>query len=406
MATIYIFHRDLRIIDNWGLNAAFNYGYPVIPIFVFTHTQIDTNPLKSYKSVQFMCESLKELSNDIKESGGKLRFFHDDTTKVLSEFVKTTEIAAIMDVADYTPFAKQRTQEIKSFCEKNDIFYGSIHDIYLTEPGTIRNKSSKTYQKFTPFYNAVKNTKIPKPYSEPVNWYKGGPAGKALTEIIADFEKSKTVAVKGGRSEALKLLKNITSKYEIIKQNTSMLSAHNHFGTVSIREVYAAANESPAFRRQLWWRDFYGHIMSDFENLYGVGPYEFQKIGTKWKLDERKTEIFKKWCKGTTGVELVDAAIKQLLETGYIPNRARLVAASWLTKTVKIHWRYGEQFFAKHLVDYDATLNMMNWIWVASVLPFASAPFRSIGAETTANKYNTKRLYRNKWLSKTVRKSH
>jgi len=178
-----------------------------------------------------------------------------------------------------------------------------------------------------------------------------------------------------------------------------MLSAHNHYGTVSIREVYHAGKAIglTAFVRQLWWRDFYGHIMADFETLYKIHPYEFQKEPPR-PLSTRQEEDLKNWCLGTTGVPMVDAGIKELLTTGYMHNRVRLAVASWLVKDQKVHWRLGERFFAQHLVDYDATQNMMNWIWVASVLPFASAPFRKVDPYRTAEKFNAQGTYVKRWL--------
>ena len=134
--------------------------------------------------------------------------------------------------------------------------------------------------------------------------------------------------------------------------------AHNHFGTVSIREAFWATGQE-AFRRQLYWRDFYGHIMAAFEELYHVGVWEFQ-APTKWRKGEK--EIFTAWSKGQTGVELVDAGIREMLRTGFMHNRVRMVVASWLIKDKGVNWRWGERFFAQHLVDYDPAQNMMNWI--------------------------------------------
>jgi deoxyribodipyrimidine photo-lyase len=177
-----------------------------------------------------------------------------------------------------------------------------------------------------------------------------------------------------------------------------MLSAHNHFGTLSIREVYARGKKLglTEFVRQLWWRDFYGHIMADFKTLYGVDAYEFQKMPAR-EPSEKAKKAFRDWCEAKTGVPLVDAGMNQLLRTGYMHNRVRLVVASWLVKDMGVHWRLGERFFARHLVDYDPAQNMMNWIWVASVLPFAQAPFRRIDAYKTAEKFDADGEYVKKW---------
>jgi deoxyribodipyrimidine photo-lyase len=216
--------------------------------------------------------------------------------------------------------------------------------------------------------------------------------------------ENRNVHVKGGRKEGLHLLATLPKKYDterdLVAKPTSNLSAHNHFGTVSIREVYWAGKQTGIgeFVRQLYWRDFYGQIMASFESLYGEEPFAFMKDpATGWKTDR---DVFNKWKEGKTGHELVDAGMRQLNETGYIHNRARLVCASWLAKDMKIHWRWGEQYFAQKLVDYDVTQNMMNWIWVSSVLPFASAPFRRLDPEVQAQRYDPLDIYRSNWLRK------
>ncbi len=415
-----LFHRDLRLVDHSSLEVAKEYG-KILGLFVFTPEQVsDNNKLKSTNSIEFMINSLKELEEEISKQGGKLYFGYGSTPDILREVKKSFDYKALVETADYTPYAKMRTNTLSSFCEKEDIEYKLIHDSYLLEPGTIKNRSGKTFQKFTPFYEAARKKEIPEPRKAGklpftrLTQISGGAKGTrkvkkfswqtTLEEMERKFipEKNPELAVKGGREEGLKLLRNIPDGYakthDIPSISTSLLSAHNHFGTVSIREVHKAAKGNTAFIRQLWWRDFYGNIMADFETLYGIGAYEFQKDKWKHPLTQEKKEWLNKWKKGETGVRIVDAGMKQLLRTGWMHNRIRLVVASWLTKDMKIHWRHGERFFAQHLVDYDATQNMMNWIWVASELPFASAPFRKVSAKGTAEKFDPNEEYVKKWI--------
>jgi deoxyribodipyrimidine photo-lyase len=419
MAALFLFHRDLRIVDHNGLRFAKETYKDIIPLFIFTPEQVSSeNKLKSNNSVQFMIESLKELESDIQKQGGKLYFAYGKNKEVLEDILKKTNIKAIVETADYTPYAKERTKEISDLCEREGIEYHGIHDSYLLEPGSIKTGSGRTFQKFTPFYRKALEHKIEFPHGAKKFSWKKIIAGKSkktrkvknffwntsLDEMEKRFvpEKNPDIAVKGGRQEALELIKHIPAGYaethDIPSINTSLLSAHNHYGTVSIREVHEGGKGIPAFQRQLWWRDFYGHIMADFENLYGVGAYEFEKKEYEHPLTPKKKEWFEKWCRGETGIRLVDAGMKQMLKTGWMHNRVRLVVSSWLTKDMKIHWRHGERFFAKHLVDYDATQNMMNWIWIASALPFASAPFRKVSAKGTAEKFDPDEKYVKEWL--------
>jgi deoxyribodipyrimidine photo-lyase len=137
--------------------------------------------------------------------------------------------------------------------------------------------------------------------------------------------------------------------------------------------------------------------MADFIGLYGVEPYEFEKDGPA--LSDAKRKVWRNWCNGTTGIPIIDAAMNQLLRTGFMHNRMRMLVASWLVKDQGIHWRLGERFFAEHLVDYDATQNMMNWANVASRLPFGAASFRRLDPERQAERFDREGVYVKSWLS-------
>jgi deoxyribodipyrimidine photo-lyase len=398
---ILLFHRDLRIADHRALEKAIDIARRtdthILPLFVFTHEQITRNPLKSAPAVQFMCDSLADLGNAIQERGGKLRLALGNTVEVLKSI---KNVVAVVETKDYTPYAKEREAKIRQFCEGIGALYEAVEDIYLTNPGTVLTGSGKTFQKFTPFWTSAKRHTVPKPTGIPtrIPWVTGSPR-IAGTVRLSEMQGPRLPEVQpGGRTVGLKHLeaipRNYSETHDQLGAPTSQLSAHNHFGTVSIREVFWATSQED-FRRQLYWRDFYGHIMAAFEDLYGVTAYEFQKP-TSWRKGEQ--EVFEAWSKGQTGVPLIDAAMHQLLRTGFMHNRARMVVASWLVKDKGVHWRWGERFFAKHLVDYDPAQNMMNWIWIASVLPFASAPFRRHDPERYAERFDKSGAYREKWL--------
>jgi deoxyribodipyrimidine photo-lyase len=418
MTTVYLFHRDLRIVDSNALFAAGKLGAPVLPLFVFTPTQVsEKNTLRSLNSIQFMIASLEDLESAVRDDGGKLYFAYGDTVEILHMVHKRTPIGAVVETVDYTPYAKRRTAAIGAFCKSVDAKHILEHDSYLMAPGTVLNMSGKTFQKFTPFYEKARHSRIPSPRGTPKIKYhmlRAGGGGTRKLRLARGFAPLSLIkkrllttlnhelAVKGGRSEGLRLLKHLPTNYahthDIPSVPTSMLSAHNHYGTVSIREVYHAAHGKTEFIRQLWWRDFYGHIMADFEGLYGIGAYDFQK--TAPAQSEKAEKAFRDWCNARTGVPLVDAGMRQLLRTGWMHNRVRLAVASWLVKDYKVHWRRGERFFAQHLVDYDATQNMMNWIWIASALPFAMAPFRRIDPDKTAERFDPDGTYIKTWAEK------
>ena len=393
---IHIFHRDLRVEDNLGLQKALQKNLPLLPLFILTPDQFtEQNKYRSENSIQFMLESLKDLD---KQLDNKLTVIAATQMEALLSLKNQYNIKAISENRDYTPYAKKRETETLLFCTQFDIEYLITDDAYLTSPGSIVNKSGKPYQKFTPFYNAAKEKPVPHPVKTP----KFKNLIKAPQSIeIPNSQKNPEIHQHGGTSEALKLLEILPKDYDSTKDHpsipTSNLSAHNHFGTVSIRTVYYALNNIE-FRRQLYWREFYGQIVYSFESLYGEDPYTFQNTPPKtWSTDVKE---FQKWTDGKTGHALVDAAMMQLKKSGYIHNRARLMAAVYLTKHLKIYWRWGERHFAKHLVDYDFAQNFGNWCWVASVLPFSQAPFRSMDPEVQLKKYDRDHIYVNTWLKR------
>ena len=417
---LYIHNRDLRRPDNRGLEAAVAWakahGARVSPVFIFTPAQVGGRaPIRSPKSVACMLHGLAELEDSY---SGHLGFYYGDTLDVLKGIAKEGNVEAIFTCADYTPYAKARESTIGNWCSSAGIHFQSVDDIYLHAPGSVLNKAGKPFQKFTPFYEASRAKAVDRPrpavrgpfVSQPIRNSYSVSLDQAVAKMGKSFlDGSEVRAYKGGRVEGLRLLAHLPRNYadihDMLPEKTSGLSVHNHYGTVSIREVYwkahgpgAPGKRMEAFIRQLYWRDFYGHVMAAFESLYGVSAYDFQ-TGTRYEsLSAEKGQVLKAWKEGKTGVPLVDAAMRQMNETGFMHNRARLVVASWLIKDKGIWWRHGERYFAERLLDYDFTQNMLNWCWVASVLPFSQAPFRRHDPERIAERLDPEGVYVRRWL--------
>lgn len=429
---LFIFRRDLRLEDQRSLQAALDYASDnkavVAPIFIFSKSQVGSSaPVRSYRSIACLIQSLKELDVELhKKYRSKLSIFYDDNVKVLQDISKKYEIYAIFETKDYTPFAVERSENIQNYSEAHEIEYNLIEDLYLINPDEMKQKLGKIYQKFTPFYNSVsgsKNLKIP----TPTGYVKGKFISKEIgNSDLRSMEKEifKTAASKkeaqsrasglnpilGGRKEGLKFLKNLKSikNYSDIRDqlplSTSNLSVHHHYGTVSIRESYhaaqqlinAGAKQLKEFQRQLFWRDFYGALCGNFKKFYKKDLLDLVK--QRPTLTGKKKELFKAWCDGTTGIELVDAGIKQLNETGFCHNRSRLILSSILTKTWQVPWQYGAGYFAEKLVDYDFTQNTMNWLFVSGGYPFSEPPFRRVNPDRQAKLLDPEGVYRKRWL--------
>lgn len=402
---LFIFRRDLRLIDNIGLNTINKKCKNVYTIFIFTPEQITSkNKFKSDNCVQFMIESLKELKDDINDQGGKLMFFYGSNNKVIKSLIDELEIDYICYNKDYTPYALQRDESIRNMCDRKNVYVEETDDYYLYSPGTILNGSGNIYQKFTPFYREAIKYKVNKPST--YMSYKFLKTNKKLSNTILleknnFYVKNDNILLRGGRTnglEKLKKSKKNVAEYDdtrnIMALPTSELSAYLKFGCISVREVYDKHRNNNNFIRQLYWRDFYGNVLYAYPHSIGSAMNE-KYNAIKWCENE---EWFRRWCDGETGYPVVDAAMRQLNETGYMHNRGRLIVGSFLVKTLGISWQWGERYFSTKLIDYDPAMNNGNWNWVAGSGTDSQPWFRIFNPWEQTKKFDGELLYIKKWL--------
>ena len=353
---LFIFRRDFRVTDNIGLNLANSLCKHIYPVFIFTPEQVTgTNKFKSDNAVQFMIESLEDLSIQISKMGGKLLCFYGHNNAIVSYLIKELDINVVCFNADYSPYAIQRELGIIKICDTMDVAVEYGHDYYLHPPGTIVNGQGNPYQKFTPYYNVASKKKVDLP--EKTRQIHFVTSNRHLEHTISLDDAFKrfvgkenpNILVHGGRTNAIKQLhvaskniKNYSKTHNELSHPTSQLSAYIKFGCLSIREVYKTFRLKHDFIRQLFWREFYEGILYSFPQVLGhaLKP-KYNKI--KW---HHNSNWFKKWCNGETGFPVVDAAMRELNETGYMHNRARLIVMSFLIKTLLISWEEGEKYFA------------------------------------------------------------
>lgn len=389
------FRRDLRIEDNTAL---LNSDYKLIPVFIFDPKQVGDNPYKSDAAISFMVQSLSELAEEI-----PMNFFYGDPLQVMKEITKTFGTNTVIFNKDYTPYALERDNAIiKEFdCECYD-------DVLLID--NLLDEDQKRYKKFSAFLKKHKDDKIRKP-ARKVNDWSDMRSAKCKHRIDLDIidekmgEVNKPI-VRGGRKEGLELLKNLPKRYDdcrdMLAFSTSHLSAHNKFGTISIREFYdtiskdRSSGDKSLLVEQLLWRDFYYVIMYDDPNAL-KGPY-YDKFKGYWTHSSTSQKRFDAWCKGKTGYPVVDACMRQLNEEHYIHNRGRLIVADFLIKLLGVDWRKGEKYFAQQLVDYDPAQNNYNWQWVAGTGPHSQPYFRVFNPMSQSKKYDPDCEYIKRWL--------
>lgn len=337
---IFLFHRDLRTFDNKGLIEATNNG-PTACVFIFDPRQIDKNKYFSPRAFSFMVSSLNEVQTEIPVS-----VFYGHPATILRKL----KPKAIYSNRDCTPFAKLRSQEIKD----TGIPYFEINDYTL-------HTIDKSYRKFTPYYDYVKIMPVDKPKAPNMDNI------KALHIRSDKLNFTLKPTQNAGRKEGLKLLQIQHPNYISTRDNpsieTTRLSPHLKFGTISCREFYWKHYKNEPLIRQIYWSDYYFQLYDNFPDYFD-GACGFARK-TYWKSDTQTLTNFRRWCKGKTGVPIVDAAMRQLNQTGYMHNRCRMIVAMYLIFYLRVDWHLGELYFAKNLTDYSPTNNNGGWQWCA-----------------------------------------
>lgn len=414
--SLFIFRRDLRVADNTGLIQALEKSKLVLPLFIFTPTQISSeNKYKSSNAIQFMIESLGDLTLQIKKLNPKsgLVVAYGDEITVLQKLHKMVKFEAIFINADYTPYARKRDLRIENFCQENEISFNTHTDILLLDRNDIYTANGNPYHIFTQFYNKTIKLPIRKPeYSKNKNFMKMPLKLKKYNldnynkKFLSNgfYQINDNLAVHGGRQNGLRILKiaAIFRRYSktrnIMSMDSTKLSAHNKFGTVSVREVYLAFKNlarSSDLCKQLYWRDFYYYVGIHFKGLYKHDHLINPKSSVKWVFNRK---YFDAWTNGLTGFPIVDAAMRELNTTGFMHNRGRLIVSSFLVKDLLINWKYGEKYFSQKLVDIDRAQNVGNWNWSSS-FGLDSTPFlRILNPWSQSAQYDSDALYIKKWV--------
>lgn len=409
--SIFLFHRSLRLLDNTGLNQSLIESEIVFPMFIFDPRQIESHEYRSKNAIMFLIKSLKELDQQLRQKNSHLLKFYGNPLEILKEFISKCSIDSLFMHRDYTPFARDRSLKIKNLCNKLGITFHLIPDYLLNEPESIKTVSGTPYSIFTPFYNKAKELNVPVPSSINSSHYHKLNRESLLDEYkftdidLHQYSDASNLKLTGGRKEALELIQNLSDLSNYGRERdypaldgTSHLSAHLKFGTVSIREVYYAiiellGHDHPLIR-QLYWRDFFTHIAFHFPHVFGH-TFREKYNNLEWNKDH---EWFQRWTVGTTGFPIVDAGMRELLATGYMHNRVRMIVASFLTKDLHLNWLWGEKHFAEHLVDYDPAVNNGNWQWAASTGCDAQPYFRIFNPWSQQQKFDRDAVYIKTWI--------
>lgn len=394
--TLFWFRRDLRLEDNVGLFHALKSQYPVIPLFIFDDSILDSLR-KNDARVGFIHESLSKINTQLQEIGSSLLVKKGKTFDVWQALIQEFDVKEVFFNKDYEPYAIKRDTTICEILEANNTISYSFKDQVIFEEKEITKADGLPYTVYTPFKNKwLEKYKSMAPVLEydatnmSSNFYKNDFVFPSLEQI--GFVES-PIKVKPHN------LKFITNYQDIrdfpALDKTSYLSPHLRFGTVSTRKlVNWAFHRNDVFLSELIWREFFMQILFSFPKVV-TQNFKSAYDGIQWRNNE---EDFKRWCSGTTGYPMVDAGMRQLNETGYMHNRVRMVVASFLCKHLLIQWQWGEAYFAEKLLDYELSANVGNWQWAAGTGCDAAPYFRVFNPEIQQKKFDEKGIYIRKWI--------
>lgn len=359
-----VWHRlDLRIEDNPALDAAVQSGMPILPLFI--DFDVGTN------SRWWLNKSLESLKQDYKNIGGHLCYRKGNPLEIL----KSLDAKAIYWNQSFDPSKILEDQLLE---KQLGIPIFKFNGNHLIRPDEITTQTGKPYSVFSPFWKSVQkiyeNTPpLSAPHRVTGHQYPSDP----LQAVDAPHLDTHWKPGRAGALEKLKIFQPKACLYETMRDfpgraGTSQLSPHLHFGEISPKEIWHALPSSDAFLRQLAWREFATYFLYHFPHIETKNWNEkFNKF--PWK---NNPEALRQWQKGMTGYPIVDAGMRELLETGWMHNRVRMIVASFLIKDLLIDWREGAKWFRKHLVDADTANNTLGWQWVAGSGPDPAPFFR------------------------------
>lgn len=406
------FRRDLRNFDHAALYHALKAFPQVYCAFVFDTDILDALQDKNDRRVSFIWQAVHELNEALQLSGSTLMTLHGRAELEIPKLAQQLGVHAVYTNHDYEPAAKARDKAVASALQQAGILFSSFKDQVIFEEDEVLTKEQRPYSVFTPYKNAWLKQLTPfhlKPYL--VEKYQHHLA-KVSPQPIPALETMGFIPVThripSGMSGGQTLFDDFKARMAHYREardfpaikGPSYLSAHLRFGTVSIRSLAGHAwayhdAGAATWLSELIWRDFYFMILHHNPKVAEGQAYKVEFNAPPFPSN---TTLFNAWCAGRTGYPLVDAAMRQLNSTGYMHNRLRMIAASFLVKDLLVDWRWGERYFAEKLLDFDLAANNGGWQWAASTGCDAQPWFRIFNPVTQSEKFDPQGKFIKKYV--------
>ncbi len=403
---IFWFRRDLRLHDNAGLFHALKSEVPCQPIFIFDKNILSELPDKKDARVEFIHDQLSIIAEQLQKEGSSLKVYYGKPEKIWKEILKEENVAAIYCNKDYESYALDRDKKVQDMASANDVLFYAYKDQVIFDGDEVTKDDGLPYTVFTPYKRKWLAKLDTKEMGGELFYFKAYPTEKYFNQFIKNkqddiitleamgFQKTEKEIPK--KEVKQKIIKNYTEDRNFPALNgTSRLGIHFRFGTISIRQkAKKAMSLNDTFLSELVWRDFYSQILQHFPHVE-KNAFRVKYERVEWRNNE---DEFKQWCNGKTGYPMVDAGMRELNNTGHMHNRVRMVVASFLTKHLLIDWRWGEQYFADKLLDFDLASNNGGWQWAAGCGTDAAPYFRIFNPESQLKKFDKDLRYVKKWV--------
>lgn len=396
---IFWFRRDLRWEDNHALYLALKDGVPVVPIFIFDTDILNQLEDRHDRRVNMIHQVLKLLNEKLQQEN-HIHIYHGSPEEVFTQLIKEyPHLTEVYANEDYEPQAIKRDTQIHHFLQSHGKKLVLVKDQVIFHKNEITKADGKPYTVYTPYSKAWL-----KKFSK--NLLPNYPSEDFLHNLTSlQITKLPSLEDLGFLPTDFVYTPPVFSEEKIRQYDevrnlpaldaTSRLSHHLRFGTISIRKLIRETRELNAtYLKELIWREFFMQILWHFPY---VSHSEFRPKYTGFPWNESE-EDFQKWCSGNTGFPLVDAGMRELMATGFMHNRVRMLTASFLIKHLLIDWRKGEAWFAQKLLDFDLAQNNGNWQWVAGTGVDAAPYYRVFNPHLQLEKFDADKMYVKKWI--------
>lgn len=391
--SVFWFRRDLRLDDNRGLFEALQSPFPVLPVFIFD-SEITDELDKDDARITFIYETLNKLSLQLGERSSCICCTKGNPIAVWRTLLDKYNVKAVYANEDYEPYAIKRDQEVAQLLHQNDIQFNLFKDQVIFAKGEVLKGDKTPYTVFTPYKNKwleLFSADSLKDYTPDTNsnFLKFDMPFPEISELGFTRSSIKVLNYKLDQLDNYETARNFPAKNQ-----TSYLSPHLRFGSVSVRKVILETMENKTFVSELIWREFFMQILFHFPDVVR-NNFKRKYDGVQWRNHPQE---FEKWKNGQTGYPIVDAGMRELNTTGYMHNRVRMIVAGFLCKHLLIDWKWGEAYFAKKLLDFELSSNNGNWQWSAGTGCDSAPYFRIFNPTEQVKKFDAERVYLKKWI--------